>query len=80
MLWRPIPLGFDPGLQPVRHPGTGRMLETTYLAIFTQTYLSNPCDPILGVWLEMSGFRILPRRYDQDASVGEGWSKKRVCD
>ena len=55
-------------------------LEITDFAIVTPDYLSNLCDPIFGVWLEMSCVRILLGRHDQDAGRGRDCgSICRVC-
>jgi len=42
-------------------------LRVTNFAIVAPDYLSDLCDPIFGVWLEMSCVRILLGRHDQDA-------------
>ena len=55
-------------------------LEITNFAIVTPDYLSNLCDPIFVVWLEMSCVRILLGRHDQDAGRGgDCGSIGRVC-
>ena len=41
-----------------------------YFAIVTPAYPSNPRNPIVGVWLEVSGGGVLPGRHDQDAGLG----------
>ena len=64
----------------MRHSESEGAFETTYIAILVAGYLSNLRDPVLGVWLEMSGVRILPGRYDQDAGVGDSGSIKLSCD
>jgi len=51
------------------------MLEIAYFAIVTSAYPSDPRDPVVGVWLEVSGGGVLPGRHYQNASL-EGWSVK----
>jgi len=45
-------------------------VEMTYFAIVASAYPSDPCDPIVGVWLKVSGAGVPPGRHDQDASLG----------
>jgi len=55
-------------------------LEITNFAIVASDYLSNLCDPIFVVRLEMSCVRILFGRHDQDAGRGgDSGSTGRVC-
>ena len=54
----------------VRNSEVEGMLEITNFAIVASDYPSNLCNPIFGVWLEMSCIWILPGRDDQDAGVG----------
>ena len=41
----------------------------TYFAIVASAYSSNPRNPIVGVWLEVSDGWVPPGRHDQNASV-----------
>lgn len=43
----------------------------TNLAIVVLGYPFDLCDPILGVWLEVSCIWIPPGRHDQDAGEGD---------
>ena len=71
MLRRPVPINPRPDLvRRVRKRGVGGALGMTHFTVIASGYLPNLCDPILGVWLEMSDVWILPGGHDQDTSVG----------
>jgi len=41
-----------------------------YFAIVTSAYPSNPRNPVVGVWPEVSGGGVLPGGHDKDAGLG----------